>query len=205
VIDSEYCARALPVPPEYFSHIDMSGRRVDFDQRPELSRGTVDFRVTGDYWALDPPNPETPEPKARKPEPLSYVFAIDVSWTSAKGGVVREVAQGLKEVLFGRETEGGERIGGVPQKAKVAILTFDRTVHFYNLQVSRWVCTQVRIQRVLIVSRGSPNWIKHKCSSSATLTTCSCPSAEGSWWMLGSRGSSMLRSSHRSLGLKVKH
>jgi protein transport protein SEC24 len=120
----------------------MSGRRLDFDQRPELSRGTVDFRVSEEYWAVDPSNPEVPEPKARTPEPLSYIFAIDVSWTSAKGGVAKEVAQGLKEVLFGHEAEDGERIGGLPSKAKVAILTFDRTVHFYNLQVSCSSCAQ---------------------------------------------------------------
>jgi protein transport protein SEC24 len=103
--------------------------------------------VTKDYWALDPPSPEVPEPKARKPEPLSYVFAIDVSWTSAKVGVIREVARGLKDVLFGHETEDGGRIGGLPPNSKVAILTFDKTVHFYNLQVSR-ITVQAKVSYV---------------------------------------------------------
>jgi protein transport protein SEC24 len=34
------------VPADYFANLDMSGRRVDWMQRPELRCGTVDFVAT---------------------------------------------------------------------------------------------------------------------------------------------------------------
>src|SRR6201999_343151 len=39
------CTFPNDVPPEYFSPTDPSGARVDRQQRPELTRGTVEFMV----------------------------------------------------------------------------------------------------------------------------------------------------------------
>ena len=64
--------------------------------------------------------------------------------------MLREVCRHLKEVIYGSEEEnmlgedgeeqtngqnGTIRKGGLPQGAKVAIVTFDKVVHFYNLKV----------------------------------------------------------------------
>lgn len=126
------------VAPEYFSHLDMSQRRIDLDQRPELRSGSVDFVVNRDYWVQDDPN--VPGSLPRAPTPLHYVFAIDVSWTSIQCGLVAEIAKHLKELLFheeGDHASSGPHLGrsGLPVGAKVAIVTFDRTVQFYNLKV----------------------------------------------------------------------
>ena len=153
------------VPPEYFSHLDTSGRRLDLDNRLELQRGSIDFAVPKEYWvqlpsstpslsALSAHPPSTPSlqskgdplakpqvqsvPGSRTPEPLCYVFAIDVSWTAAQSGMIREVAGGIRDILYGAENENGERLGGsLPPGARVGLITFDRTVHYYNLQVGR--------------------------------------------------------------------
>ncbi len=37
------------VPPEYFNHLDHTGRRVDAYDRPELCLGTYEFAATKDY------------------------------------------------------------------------------------------------------------------------------------------------------------
>jgi len=37
------------VPSTYFSHLDNNGQRRDRDQRPELSRCSVEFVAPGDY------------------------------------------------------------------------------------------------------------------------------------------------------------
>ena len=39
----------IPVPPEYFNHLDHTGRRVDAYDRPELCLGTYEFAATKDY------------------------------------------------------------------------------------------------------------------------------------------------------------
>ncbi|GAA5990972.1 hypothetical protein JCM10908_000105 [Rhodotorula pacifica] len=131
------CGHASEVAPEYFSHLDMSQRRIDLDQRPELRSGSVDFVVNRDYWVQDDPN--VPGSLPRTPTPLHYVFAIDVSWTSIQCGLVGEITKYLKELLFHDEGEvpsSGPHLGrsGLPAGAKVAIVTFDRTVQFYNLK-----------------------------------------------------------------------
>ncbi|BGP15597.1 hypothetical protein JCM10213_004114 [Rhodosporidiobolus nylandii] len=134
------CGGETPVAPEYFSHLDMSQRRIDLDQRPELRLGSVDFVVNRDYWVQDnarvPGAPGSP----RAPTPLHYIFAIDVSWSSVRCGLVKAVTESLKELLFrpkeGEEQKEGEPdlSKGLPAGVKVAIVTFDRTVQFYNLR-----------------------------------------------------------------------
>jgi hypothetical protein len=37
------------VPPEYFNHLDHTGRRVDCYDRPELCLGAYEFVATSDY------------------------------------------------------------------------------------------------------------------------------------------------------------
>ncbi|GAA5940129.1 uncharacterized protein JCM15063_001715 [Sporobolomyces koalae] len=130
------CGGATEVAPEYFSHLDMSQRRMDLDQRPELRQGSVDFAVNRDYWVQD--NPTQPGSLPREPTPLHYIFAIDVSWSSVRCGVVQEAVSGLRELFYGKKVEGSEAepssVGRLPQGAKVAILTFDKSVQFYNLK-----------------------------------------------------------------------
>ncbi|KAL1921511.1 uncharacterized protein VTP21DRAFT_11227 [Calcarisporiella thermophila] len=107
------CGFGSQVPQEYFCNLDMMGRRLDFEQRPELRHGTVEFTVPREY-------------SSRDPAPGAYVFAIDVSWNSIQSGMLEQCIESLKAVLFD-ET----RI--LPEGARVGIITYDRTVHFYNL------------------------------------------------------------------------
>ncbi|KAM0748281.1 hypothetical protein T439DRAFT_291785 [Meredithblackwellia eburnea MCA 4105] len=139
------CGGSTDVASEYFSHLDMSQRRMDLDQRPELRLGSVDFIVGKEYWVQD--NPTLPGSAPREPQPLNFIFAIDVSWASIRAGLVKEVVKGLRDVLYGTPVEGEgekkedeangepeERRGGLPLGAKVAIMTFDRNVQFFNLK-----------------------------------------------------------------------
>lgn len=149
------------VPPEYFSHLDVNGRRLDLEQRPELMRGTIDMIVPKDYWVQDPPPPNASSTATipRPPQPLHYIFALDVSCDSShrRGGpqepelrahpMLAEVTRTLKELIYGSSEDGKdnqegdqaedgqpEKRGGLPPGAKVAIVTFDKVVHFYNMK-----------------------------------------------------------------------
>lgn len=98
----------------------MSGRRIDIDQRPELRYGSVDFQVPQDYNS------------ARKPAPLSYVFAIDVSASATQSGMVKACCEALKIALYSNTSEHPK----LTSANKIGILTYDKSVQFYNLHVS---------------------------------------------------------------------
>lgn len=49
------CGNATDVASDYFCNLDISGRRVDLEMRPELTHGAVDFAVPTEYWAVQAP------------------------------------------------------------------------------------------------------------------------------------------------------
>ncbi|KAJ3125731.1 Protein transport protein Sec24C [Nowakowskiella sp. JEL0407] len=110
------CQFENTVAPEYFANLDMNGRRVDIDRHPELMFGTVEFVATKEYCA-------------RPPEPASYIFAIDVSWTAVQSGMLRTAVEALKNFLYGNPERGG-----LPPSCRIGIMTYDSTIHFYNLR-----------------------------------------------------------------------
>ncbi|KAL2917952.1 COPII coat Sec23p-Sfb3p heterodimer component [Polyrhizophydium stewartii] len=101
------------VPTEYFSNLDMNGRRVDVESHPELLHGSCDFAVYKEYCA-------------RPPKPVSYLFAIDVSFNSVRSGMLATCTSAIKHFLYSGEYS-------LPAGATVGFITFDRGVHFYNL------------------------------------------------------------------------
>ncbi|KAF9161981.1 COPII coat Sec23p-Sfb3p heterodimer component, partial [Mortierella sp. AD011] len=109
------CLFENEIEPTYFCNLDMSGRRLDLDQRPELRNGSIEFAVPKEYWN-------------KTPAPAAYVFAIDVSWCAVQSGMLAQCVAGIKSAIW--DENGVSRL--VPG-AQIGILTFDKTVHFYNL------------------------------------------------------------------------
>lgn len=117
--------------------------RLDHLQRPELNKGTIDFVVSEEYWANNaPPTKITssyvhidplPILTNRKPEPLHYVFAFDVSAESVETGFLKSSCDALLVVLFGETPEISA--SNLAPESKITILTFDQSLHFYNLSV----------------------------------------------------------------------
>lgn len=66
------------VPGDYFSILDANGRRCDADQRPELSKGSVEFVAPTEYMV-------------RPPMPPIYFFLIDVSLSAVKSGMLEVI------------------------------------------------------------------------------------------------------------------
>lgn len=131
------------VHTDYYSPIDTTLRRVDHEARPELNRGTVDFVVPKEYHApnapkrllhsFQSPDPALPDGSTRPPAPMNYVFLIDVSYEAVISGLVSSACTGILQTLYGAE---GEASGCWPAASKVAIITFDRVLHFYDTSVS---------------------------------------------------------------------
>jgi protein transport protein SEC24 len=106
------CGMANDVPVEYFSSLDQQGRRRDADERPELSRGTVEWVAPAEYMV-------------RPPMPPVFFFAIDVSAPAVAAGLVGAAAQAIRACLDG--LPGDDR-------TLVGFLTFDTSLHFYSLR-----------------------------------------------------------------------
>ncbi|KAJ0970469.1 hypothetical protein J5N97_023346 [Dioscorea zingiberensis] len=108
------CSLLNDVPGEYFCALDASGRRCDADQRPELSKGSVEFVASTEYMV-------------RPPMPPIYFFLIDVSVTSVQNGLLETIAETIKSCL--------DEIPGFP-RTQIGFITFDSTLHFYSLKSS---------------------------------------------------------------------
>ncbi|KAI4703656.1 hypothetical protein J4E89_009879 [Alternaria sp. Ai002NY15] len=119
------CTYPGDVPGEYFAPTDQSGVRIDRLQRPELTLGTVDFLVPKEYWSKEPVG-------------LRWLFLVDVTAEAVNRGFLHGFCEGIMKALYGEEaeTEGAETTTRIPKGAKVGIVTYDKEMHFYNLNAS---------------------------------------------------------------------
>ncbi|KAI1505130.1 hypothetical protein F5X99DRAFT_369647 [Biscogniauxia marginata] len=118
------CTYPNETPSEYFCATTPQGVRVDRDQRPELTRGTVEFTVPKEYWT-------------REPTGLNWLFVIDVTQESFNKGFLEAFCEGILAALYSpdddEETEeNGEPKRRIPPGAKVGFVTYDKDIHFYN-------------------------------------------------------------------------
>jgi protein transport protein SEC24 len=110
---------------EYFAPTDPTGARVDRQQRPELTLGTVDFLVPKEYWT-------------KEPSPLKLLFLVDVTEESVNKGFLTGFCEGIMSALYGGQNESSEDQNGaaspgLAKGAKIGIVTYDKQMHFFNL------------------------------------------------------------------------
>ncbi|KAI3693498.1 hypothetical protein L1987_76441 [Smallanthus sonchifolius] len=108
------CALLNDVQNDYFAQLDATGKRVDLDQCPELTKGCVEFVAPAEYMV-------------RPPMPPLYFFLIDVSIYSVKSGMLEVIAQTIKSCL--------DKLPG-STRTQIGFITFDSTIHFYNMKSS---------------------------------------------------------------------
>jgi protein transport protein SEC24 len=106
-----FCAAPTDVPPDYHSHLDLHGARRDREERPELSRGSVEFATGAEY-------------QVRPPVPPTFFFLIEVTAGAVASGAAAAACASLARLLD--ELPGGGR-------TRVGVATFDSAVHFYAL------------------------------------------------------------------------
>ncbi|XP_076934805.1 protein transport protein SEC24 A-like [Bidens hawaiensis] len=108
------CALLNDVQNDYFAPLDAIGKRTDLDQRPELTKGSVEFVAPAEYMV-------------RPPMPPLYFFLIDVSISAVKSGMLEVMAQTIKSCL--------DSLPG-STRTQIGFITFDSTIHFYNVKSS---------------------------------------------------------------------
>ncbi|RDX93911.1 Protein transport protein Sec24-like, partial [Mucuna pruriens] len=106
------CGFSDETPRDYHCNLGPDGRRRDADERPELSRGTVEFVATKEFMV-------------REPMPAVFFFLIDVSMNAVQTGATAAACSAISQV-----------ISDLPEgpRTLVGVATFDSTIHFYNLK-----------------------------------------------------------------------
>ncbi|XP_017097785.2 protein transport protein Sec24C [Drosophila bipectinata] len=115
------CKVTSEVHPDYYQHLDHTGQRVDKHERPELLLGTYEFLATKDYCRNNTP-PEVP----------AFIFIIDVSYNTVKSGLVHLLCAQIKNILKHLPVDQGQD----KSKVRVGFITYNSTVHFYNIKSS---------------------------------------------------------------------
>lgn len=105
------CYRVNDVPDE-FMYNPVTRTYGEPHMRPEVQNSTVEFIASSDYML-------------RPPQPAVYLFVLDVSHNAVEAGYLKYFCESLQENL--------EKLPG-DTRTRVGFLTFDSTIHFYNLQ-----------------------------------------------------------------------
>jgi len=133
------CDMVNDTPQNYYSSLDGNGYRHDSQNRPELSRGSVDFVGNKDYCVRP------------VQEPI-IVFVIDTSAPAVTSGLTKATLDAIVDMADATiEAHQDQNIdswsaaaGGFPggTRARVGIVTFDRAVQFYRIREDTGeVCT----------------------------------------------------------------
>ncbi|KAM9348129.1 protein transport protein Sec24A-like [Symphorus nematophorus] len=105
------CYRVNDVPEE-FMYNPVSRSYGEPHKRPEVQNATIEFIAPSEYML-------------RPPQPAVYLFVLDVSHNAVETGYLNVFCQSLLD-----------NINALPgdTRTKVGFITFDSTIHFYNLQ-----------------------------------------------------------------------
>ncbi|XP_066429921.1 protein transport protein Sec24B [Eleutherodactylus coqui] len=105
------CYRVNDVPEE-FMYNPLTRSYGEPHKRPEVLNSSVEFIASSDYMLRPPP-------------PAVYLFVLDVSYNAVESGYLQYFSQSLLDNL--------DKLRG-DSRTKIGFITFDSTVHFYNLQ-----------------------------------------------------------------------
>lgn len=106
------CRYSNDVSTPYYSPLDEYGIRKDIHRRKELRHGSIELIATKDYCTR------------KNPQPPAFMFLIDVSHNTVQSGALRVICDSILSSL-------DHMVGDV--RTKVGIITFNSTLHFYNL------------------------------------------------------------------------
>ncbi|KAG1053598.1 hypothetical protein G6F43_004342 [Rhizopus delemar] len=101
--------------PAAFDYDNLTQQPADRWKRPELNYGCVEFVAPTEYMV-------------RPPQAPAYVFVIDVSYSAIQSGMLATATRTILDSL--------ERLPNDENRTRVAIITVDSSLHFYNLHPS---------------------------------------------------------------------
>ena len=100
--------------PQGFDWDVINNRPADRWARSELNHGLVEFVAPTEYMV-------------RPPQPLYYVFLLDVSYAAVNSGMLATVSRAILDSLDTLPNEDG--------RTKVALIGFDTVLYFFHMPV----------------------------------------------------------------------
>lgn len=137
-VPSFSCEYGLHLAPQAFDYDPSTRQTLDRSQRSELRYSVVEFVAPTEYMV-------------RPPQPLIYLFLIDVSYAAVTSGLVATATRTILESL--------DRIPNKDGRTKAGFIAVDSSLHFFSV---------------------SPEQQNHRCLLSVTLTILSFPSLKTS-------------------------
>jgi protein transport protein SEC24 len=101
--------------PAFYSWDSKTRQAIDRSTIPELNSAVVEFVATKEYTH-------------RPPQPVVIMLVIDVSFQSIQSGMVATAARTILSSL--------DSIPNYDNRTKIGFITYDSTLHFYNLNSS---------------------------------------------------------------------
>ena len=98
--------------PQAFDWDAATQKGLDRWQRPDLNYAVVEFIAPQEYMV-------------RPPQPLVYLFLIDVSYAAVTSGLLATTARCIRESL--------DRIPNADRRTRVGFIAVDSSLHFFNI------------------------------------------------------------------------
>lgn len=98
--------------PQAFDWDAASQKSLDRWQRPELNHAVVEFVAPQEYMV-------------RPPQPLVYLFLIDVSYSSVTSGLLATSARCIRESL--------DRIPNADRRTRLGFIAVDSSLHYFTI------------------------------------------------------------------------
>jgi protein transport protein SEC24 len=98
--------------PQAFDWDATTQKGLDRWQRPDLNHAVVEFIAPQEYMV-------------RPPQPLVYLFLIDVSYAAVTSGLLATTARCIRESL--------DRIPNADRRTRLGFIAVDSSLHFFNI------------------------------------------------------------------------
>ena len=99
--------------PQAFDWDAANQKSLDRWQRPDLNHAVVEFVAPQEYMV-------------RPPQPLVYLFLIDVSYASVTSGLLATAARCIRESL--------DRIPNADRRTRLGFIAVDSSLHYFSIQ-----------------------------------------------------------------------
>lgn len=137
--------------PQAFDYDNANQKSLDRWQRPELNHAVVEFIAPQEYMV-------------RPPQPLVYLFLLDVSFASITNGLLATAARCILESL--------DRIPNADRRTRVGFIAADSSLYYFSIPRDSQDPSQVIDASMLVVSDLEEPFLPTPEDLLVTMTEC---------------------------------